>query len=193
MVDSGKRVVLGIDPGTLIMGLGIVEVVNSSCNILYAGTMKFNSKLDHAKRLELIFETVVNLIDTYNPVEMAIESPFYGKNVQSMLKLGRAQGVCMAAAMGKGLPVSEYSARRVKQAITGNGNATKEQVSAMIQSQYAFLFTSNKYDATDAVAIALCHIGSVGKIPSNKKVVKSTKKSTWKNFVESNPEKIYSK
>ena len=146
--------------------------------------------MEHPYRLKLIFEEITKLIDMYNPCEIAIESPFYGKNVQSMLKLGRAQGVCMAAGMSRGLDVSEYPARRVKQAITGNGNASKEQVATMIQAQFSYSLAGKKMDATDAIAIALCHVYTFGESPSNKVVTKGKKKTTWEKYLDQNPSKI---
>ena len=144
------RVILGIDPGTVIMGYGIVHVKNNKLSLVSLGVIKLDKFAEHSDRLKKIFERVVGLIDEYKPDELAIEAPFFGKNVQSMLKLGRAQGVAIAAALSKNVPMIEYSPKKIKMSVTGNGNASKEQVAAMLQSLLNFKNTEEYLDATDA-------------------------------------------
>lgn len=176
-----ERIILGIDPGTLVMGYGLIEITGSKSRLITLDVMKFRSTDDHYLRLKQIFEQTIAVIDTHLPDEMALEAPFFGKNVQSMLKLGRAQGVVMAAALSRGVPVIEYSPRKVKQAVTGNGSATKEQVAAMLENIYGN-FISTKLDATDALAVATCHhfqnktLGIGGKSYSG-----------WESFIKNNP------
>lgn len=176
------RVILGIDPGTLVMGYGILHVENNKLKPLGIGVIKLEKLDDHALRLKRIFERMVGIIEEFKPDELAIEAPFFGKNVQSMLKLGRAQGVAIAAALSKNIPITEYSPKKIKMSITGNGNASKEQVAAML-SQILGLKNDHKYlDATDALGAALCHYYQ------NKKAVSGSKSYTgWKAFLTDNP------
>ncbi len=148
------------------------------------------SKLDnHALKLKTIFEKTLRLIDEYHPDELAIEAPFFGKNVQSMLKLGRAQGVAMAAGLYRSVPIFEYSPKKIKQSITGNGNASKEQVSAMLQTLLSFQETPSYLDATDGLAAAVCHyFQGNGEINSTRKA--GARKSSWKAFADANPERL---
>src|SRR6478672_6040540 len=152
-----ERIILGIDPGTSIMGYGIVKEVKSNIDLLCMGVVKLDHLDDHPHKLKHIFEKTVLLIDQYNPDCLAVEAPFYGKNIQVMLKLGRAQGVAMAAALSRNIPIFEYAPRKIKQSITGNGNATKEQVAAMLQTLLKFTETPQFLDATDGLAVAVCH------------------------------------
>jgi len=131
---QGERIILGIDPGTTIMGFGLIKVVNKNMSFIQMNELQLNKYSDHYVKLKLIFERTIELIDTYHPDEIAIEAPFFGKNVQSMLKLGRAQGVAMAAGLSREVPITEYLPKKIKMAITGNGNASKEQVAKMLQS-----------------------------------------------------------
>ena len=131
---SKEQIILGIDPGTTIMGFGIIKVVNRQMSLIQLNELQLKKYNDHYLKLKLIFERTTELINTFNPDQLAIEAPFYGKNVQSMLKLGRAQGVAMAAGLSREIPVTEYSPKKIKMAITGNGNASKEQVARMLQS-----------------------------------------------------------
>src|ERR1700741_2666332 len=142
-----ERIILGIDPGTVVMGYGLVKEVGTKIELLSLGVLK----------MERIFEKTVALIDNYNPDCLAIEAPFYGKNIQVMLKLGRAQGMAIAAALSRSVEVTEYSPRKIKQSVTGNGNATKEQVAAMLQRLLNFKETPDFLDATDGLAVAVCH------------------------------------
>ena len=131
---ESEKIILGIDPGTTIMGFGLIKVVKKKMSFLQLNELQLGKYDDHYLKLKLIFERTVELIDTYHPDEIAIEAPFFGKNVQSMLKLGRAQGVAMAAGLSREVPITEYSPKKIKMAITGNGNASKEQVAKMLQS-----------------------------------------------------------
>ena len=156
-MQKPSKIILGIDPGTLIMGYGLVTVKGNEISLLELGVLKPGKIKDGYKKLQLIFNTVSGLITKYQPTDFAIEAPFFGKNVQSMLKLGRAQGVAIAAAMRHGLEVTEYSPKKVKQSITGNGNADKEQVMKMLQTILSFKDSPKHYDASDALAVAVCH------------------------------------
>jgi crossover junction endodeoxyribonuclease RuvC len=179
------------------MGYGVIMVLGNTCELISAGVLKLNKTDHHLDRLKLIFETVSELIAIHHPDECALEEPFYGKNVQSMLKLGRAQGMAMAAALNRHIPVFGYSPRLIKQSITGKGGASKEQVAAMIQRILRFEQVPQYLDATDAVGVALCHYFQTGnavlnqttasrkssvKIPSGKKT-----KSDWGAFIRENP------
>lgn len=188
-----SSIILGIDPGTLIMGYGIISIDKNKISLVEMGVLKLSKHKDHGKRLHFIFEKVSALVENHRPDAVALEAPFYGKNVQSMLKLGRAQGVAIAAAMAHGSSTIEYAPRKIKQMITGNGNASKEQVWKMLQAQLKFQDDPRYLDATDAVAVALCHYyqskGVLGKetIPAQQK-----KKSgnTWTEFIKNNPDRI---
>jgi crossover junction endodeoxyribonuclease RuvC len=178
------RVILGIDPGTIIMGYGIIHIQGSSPSLLSTGIIKLEKYDEHALRLQKIFERTVAIIEEYRPDELAIEAPFFGKNVQSMLKLGRAQGVAIAAALSKNIPITEYSPKKIKMSITGNGNASKEQVAAMLQQLLNFKNTSQHLDATDALGAAMCHYFQ------NKNLGERAKSYTgWKAFLAENPKR----
>lgn len=176
------RIILGIDPGTLVMGYGLLHIQNNVLKPIGIGVIKLDKYDDHAIRLKRIFERTVSIIDEFKPDELAIEAPFFGKNVQSMLKLGRAQGVAIAAALSKNIPITEYSPKKIKMSITGNGNASKEQVAAML-SQILGLKNEHDYlDATDALGAALCHYYQ------NKNIAVGGKSYTgWKAFLTDNP------
>lgn len=182
---SKERIILGIDPGTSIMGYGLVKEVKKKVEMITLGIVKLDHLDDHPLKLQRIFEKTLALIDQYHPDCLAIEAPFYGKNIQVMLKLGRAQGVAMAAALSRNIPIFEYAPRKIKQSITGNGNATKEQVAAMLQTLMAFKETSQFLDATDGLAVAVCHsfqrVSSVGGSKSY---------SGWDAFVKDNEKRV---
>jgi crossover junction endodeoxyribonuclease RuvC len=182
-----ERIILGIDPGTAVMGYGLVKEIGSKIEMISLGVVKMESLDDHMLKLQRIFEKTVALIDNYHPDCLAIEAPFYGKNIQVMLKLGRAQGVAMAAALSRNVTITEYSPRKIKQAITGNGNATKEQVAAMIQRLLNFTETPEFLDATDGLAVAVCH--SFQKIPTGKAAGKKSY-SGWETFVKDNVNRV---
>ena len=155
---------LGIDPGTVIMGYSIIHTTGDTIIVKEIDVLKLPVKKDNYERLQLIYQKVVELVQLYRPGALAIEAPFFGKNVQSMLKLGRAQGVAIAAAISQQVPVTEYSPKRIKQSITGNGNADKEQVWKMILNIVSLENKPKYFDATDALAVAICHHFS-GKMP----------------------------
>lgn len=178
---SKDRIILGIDPGTLVMGYGLIAVQGTQVSTLAFGVIKLEKLDDHGVRLKRIFERTIGIIDEFHPDELAIEAPFFGKNVQSMLKLGRAQGVAIAAALSRDIPYVEYSPRKIKMSITGNGNASKEQVAAMLVQTLGIKVHEN-LDATDALGAALCHYYQ------NRKVSSGTKSySGWKAFLSDNP------
>lgn len=177
--------ILGIDPGTQIMGYAILEIINSKLRVETLGIIKIKKIENHQEKLKEIFLHTQELIELYGPEEMAIESPFYSKNIQSMLKLGRAQGVAIAASITMGLKIAEYSPRKIKQSITGKGNASKEQVAAMIQNILNIRIENDFFDATDALAIALCHYHQMNDKTDDKK-----KYNDWKSFLSENPDKI---
>lgn len=181
---NSEKIILGVDPGTTIMGFGLIKVVGKKMEFLQLNELQLHKYDDHYLKLKLIFERTIELIDTYHPDEMAIEAPFFGKNVQSMLKLGRAQGVAMAAGLSRQVPVTEYSPRKIKMAITGNGNASKEQVAKMLQNLLALKSLPKNLDSTDGLAAAVCHFYNAGGIGSDKKY------SGWSAFIKKNPDKI---
>jgi crossover junction endodeoxyribonuclease RuvC len=179
------RRLFGVDPGTNVLGFAVIECKGSKFQMLEMGVVHLKSLEDPALKLKKIFERLHSIIDVHVPEEMAIEAPFYGKNAQAMLKLGRAQGVAMAAAITKGIPVTEYSPRKIKQAVTGNGNATKEQVAAMLQQMIKMDLSDHYLDATDALGVAVCHhYQSVGGFR------KSSGKNSWSSFIKDNPDRI---
>ncbi len=180
------KIILGVDPGTLIMGYGIIEVQGQVIRMREMEVLKLSGKKDNHERLRLIHEKIVEVIRKYKPNEFAIEAPFFGKNVQSMLKLGRAQGVAIAAAMYAGIPVTEYSPKKVKQSITGNGNADKQQVWKMLQQILPLKEQPRYFDATDALAVAICHHFQCSS-PLGK-MVKGLK--GWEEFIRKNPGRV---
>jgi crossover junction endodeoxyribonuclease RuvC len=186
VLQKTTKIILGIDPGTIAMGIGVIEVNGKSLKLIEMDVLKLSTKLDAYQRLQAIHEKVVATIKKYKATDFAIEAPFFGKNVQSMLKLGRAQGVAIAAAMQAGLAVTEYSPKKVKQSVTGNGNADKTQVLKMLQSILQFEGEPRTNDASDAVAVALCHHYQ----SSNAILGASTGKNDWKSFVANNPGRI---
>ncbi len=188
-MQKASKIILGIDPGTIIMGFGLIEVNGSKIHLLDMGVLKLASKDDAYQRLQKIHQQVSLLITSFKPTSFAIEAPFFGKNVQSMLKLGRAQGVAIAAAMHAGLEICEYSPKKIKQSITGNGNADKEQVMKMLQQILSFNETPKYMDASDALAVAVCHYFQQGDI----KTETSKKTNGWKDFLSKNPQRIKTK
>lgn len=186
MSQKGSKIILGIDPGTIVMGYGLVAVQGQSLSLLEMNVLKLNPKKDQHIRLEQIHRKVSELIREYHPTTFAIEAPFFGKNVQSMLKLGRAQGVAIAAAIQAGLEVCEYSPKKVKQSITGNGNAGKEQVWSMLQRILSLKGDPEYLDASDALAVAICHHYQTGSlIPAA-----SAKAKGWEDFLRQNSHRI---
>ena len=191
-INTKERIILGIDPGTAVMGYGLLKETGPKIELINMGIIKMESMDDHMLKLQRIFEKTVNLIDNYHPDCLAIEDPFYGNNIQVLLIIGRAQGVEMAAAISRNVTISEYSPRKIKQSITGNGNATKEQVAAMLQNLLKFKETPEFLDATDGLAVAVCHSfqkinTSTGKSGSKKSY------SGWETFVKDNTSRIVKK
>jgi crossover junction endodeoxyribonuclease RuvC len=199
-MNSKTKIILGIDPGSIVMGYGVIKCVGNKVSLVTMDVLKLASQPDIYKRLHLIHETITSVISKYQPTDFAIEAPFFGKNVQSMLKLGRAQGVAIAAAMQAGLDVTEYSPKKIKQAVTGNGNANKEQVWTMLQSILKIENKPKYFDATDALGVALCHFFNNKNLIAEtqikktgiKQLEKSSKKTSWESFVTQNPKKIRS-
>lgn len=179
-----EKIVLGLDPGTNIMGYGIICVTGSKIRLLQFGVIHLGKYGDHAVKLKKIFDRVVSLLDEYHPDEVALEAPFFGKNVQSMLKLGRAQGVAMSAALSRGVPINEYAPKKVKQSVTGNGNASKEQVAKMLMQVFNIKALPKLLDATDALAVALCHHFQKGQT--------KMKSKSWEGFLKENPKRLKS-
>jgi crossover junction endodeoxyribonuclease RuvC len=186
-----KKTIMGIDPGTTRTGYGILEVGDGGR--LYAvalGDIDLRRVEGHYLKLRVIFERVSALIDGYHPDEVALEAPFFGDNPQSILKLGRAQGVAMAAALSRGIDVWEYAPRRVKQAITGRGAAAKEQVAGMLGGILGIEYDPRRMDATDGMAVALCHhFVTSSPIPQAAAVKKVKKSASWGDFLRQNPDR----
>lgn len=186
MIEQDKPVrILGIDPGTNVLGFAILEVKQRQLSVVEIGVLTFTHiDEEHVDKLKYIFEQVQDLVHQYRPSQMAIEAPFFGKNVQAMLKLGRAQGVAMAAGMVNGLSITEYLPKKIKKAVTGNGNASKEQVAGMLENILKRKFQEKYLDATDALAAAVCHHFQ------SSNPLKATKTySGWSAFVKDNPTK----
>lgn len=183
-------IILGIDPGTLFMGYSVLEVFKNNFSIKTIDVLKLSAKKDHYERLQKVHQKITELVEEFSPDEFAIEAPFFGKNVQSMLKLGRAQGVAIAAAMSKNIPVTEYSPKKVKQAITGNGNANKEQVWKMVQRMTSLPDKPKYFDATDALAVAICHHFGNRTIEKRSEGAKTLSKGGWEKFIQQNPKRV---
>jgi len=188
---SEEKVILGIDPGTQVMGYGVLMIgldqrKRHNIELLQYGVIHLTKYKQHELKLKKIFERVIGLLNEYIPDEVALEAPFYGKNVQSMLKLGRAQGVAMAAALSREIPITEYAPKKVKQSVTGNGNASKEQVAHMLKNLLKFphepTAEQQLLDATDALAVALCH--------HYQKATPARQAKSWKAFVADNPNRM---
>ncbi len=179
------KIILGIDPGTNIMGFGIVSICNRKMSLIDLGVIRLEKISDPAGKLKVIFEKTVELVDKHLPDEFAIEAPFFGKNVQSMLKLGRAQGVAIAAALNRNVPIFEYSPKKIKMSITGNGNSSKEQVAAMLQQLLSIKDLPKYLDATDGLAAAVCH-----HFQNNHTGAEGKKYGSWGSFLTENPDRI---
>lgn len=182
-----EKVILGIDPGTINLGYGIISVYKNNVEMVTMGTLNLDKFEDHCVRLKKIYDRITSIIEEFEPEDMAVEAPFFGKNVQAMLKLGRAQGVAILSALNKNIKTTEYSPRRIKQAITGNGSASKEQVAYMLKKYLNINDVETRYlDETDALAVALCHhfLSLKGNVVSTN----STK--NWKDFIKNNPDRI---
>ncbi len=181
---SKDRIILGIDPGTTVMGYGLIHQKGNKIELLTLGVVKLNKLSNHALKLQKIFKRTISIIDEYHPDEMAIEAQFFGKNVQSMLKLGRAQGVAIAAALSRDIPYTEYEPKKIKKAVTGNGNASKEQVAAMLKSIIGLKEIPEFLDATDGLATAVCHFYQ------RKPGIEQKSYGSWKAFIGDNPNRI---
>jgi crossover junction endodeoxyribonuclease RuvC len=187
-----ERIILGIDPGTNVLGYSVIEQKGKEITLLEMDVLKLGKIKDMSSRMKVLFDSIITIIDKYHPDILSIEAPFFGKNVQSMLKLGRAQGLCIAAAFSRSIPFAEYSPRTIKQSITGNGASSKEQVAIMLQRIIKFETLPEYLDATDALAVAVCY--------SNQRDIlfeepQSTKKkgkqsSSWSAFLSNNPDKV---
>lgn len=177
-----EKIILGLDPGTNVMGYGVITVRGSQLTLNQFGVINMGKQGEHALKLKKIFERVLALVDEYKPDEVALEAPFFGKNVQSMLKLGRAQGVAMSAALYREIPITEYAPKKVKQSVTGNGNASKEQVARMLMQVFAIKELPKLFDSTDALAVAVCHHYQNGAI--------KIKSKSWEGFLKENPGRI---
>ena len=174
-----EKIILGVDPGTNVMGYGVLKVAGSRAEMMAMGVIELHKYADHYLRLGKIMERLSSVVESYAPDEMAIEAPFYGKNVQSMLKLGRAQGIAIAVAVSRGIPVHEYEPRKIKMAITGNGAASKQQVADMLRRMLKIGAEDMEVqmDATDALGAAYCHFLQMGRPQSGAEY------SSWKDFV----------
>tara|TARA_B100001769_G_C22040681_1_gene559308 strand:+ start:19 stop:570 length:552 start_codon:yes stop_codon:yes gene_type:complete len=179
-----NKIILGIDPGTSLLGYGLIQIKEKKISLINMGVIHLSKLQSHELKLKKIFSRILNLVDEYKPDEVAIEAPFYGKNVQSMLKLGRAQGVAMAASLYRDVPIFEYAPKKIKMSITGNGNASKEQVAGMLKSILNINEMPKNLDASDGLAAALCHYYQ------NKTINSSSNYSNWKSFIKNNPNKI---
>ncbi len=181
---SKEKIILGIDPGTTITGYGVLKIVGPVPRLITIGAIDLSKYDDHYLKLKHIFDRTAGIIDEYHPDELAIEAPFYGKNVQSMLKLGRAQGAAIAAALSRSVPIFEYAPRKIKMSITGRGAASKEQVAAMLMHILKFRKSEIKLDATDGLAAALCHFYQTSNLQTEKPY------TSWKDFMKKNPKRV---
>ena len=181
---ASEKIILGIDPGTTVMGYGLIRVKERKMELIRLDELMLKKYSDHYVKLKLIFERTIELIESYHPDEIAIEAPFFGKNVQSMLKLGRAQGVAMAAGLSREVPITEYSPKKIKMSITGNGNASKEQVAKMLQNLLKLKELPKNLDATDGLAAAVCHFYNSGKVKGDKNY------TGWSAFVKQNEKRV---
>jgi len=183
-LTKDDKIIIGIDPGTKIMGYGIISVRQKKIELLELDVVNLDKIKNHPLKLKKIFETTLAIIDKFHPDELAIEAQFFGKNIQSMLKLGRAQGVAIAAALYRTIPIYEYSPRKIKQSICGNGNASKEQVAGMLKSIFSIEKMPKLLDATDGLAVALCHHYQNGALKGENNF------KDWSSFLSKNPDRI---
>ena len=184
-MEAQQRIILGIDPGTNILGYGVILVDKKSVHYVDMGVLDLRKEKDHFIKLSRIFEQVGSLIERYTPDDLAIEAPFFGKNVQSMLKLGRTQGAAIAAALHRQIPVFEYAPRKVKMAITGRGDASKEQVKLLMEKTLRTTLDGKFLDASDALAIAMCHFYQL-----TSPLTDTSSSHNWKSFVEAHPGRV---
>ncbi len=184
--SSSEKIILGIDPGTRFLGYGLLRITNDKVTVLQYGVLNLTKYTTQGAKFLKIHERVLGILEEFLPDEIAIESPFFGKNIQSMLKLGRVQGMVMSLAFSKSIPIAEYEPKKIKQSVTGNGNASKEQVAKMVEIIGNVKLDAKMHDATDALGIAICHHFHNKNISST---LKGTKKG-WGAFVTENPERI---
>jgi crossover junction endodeoxyribonuclease RuvC len=177
-----ERIILGLDPGTNVMGYGLIRTQGNKIDLIQFGVIHLKKYIGYELKLKKIFERVLGIVDEFNPDEVALEAPFFGKNVQSMLKLGRAQGVAMAAALYREIPITEYAPKKIKQSVTGNGNASKEQVAQMLMQLLKIKEAPKLLDATDALGVALCHHFQGGNSVNKSK--------SWQAFISENPGRV---
>ena len=197
-MSNTDKIILGIDPGTVVMGYGIIHITGNNMKLISAGVLSLDKKEDHFLRIKEIFDTVEKLIKQYKPDEFSIEEPFFGKNVQSMLKLGRAQGAAISAALHHHLPVHGYSPRTIKKSITGSGASSKEQVASILRTILKFEETPKFLDATDALGVSVCHHfqTKIFKQESSTSIIKikntpaKKSKASWSTFIKKNPGRI---
>ncbi|MDA3818853.1 MAG: crossover junction endodeoxyribonuclease RuvC [Candidatus Delongbacteria bacterium] len=182
--NKNENIILGIDPGTTIMGYAVIDCMNKKVKLISLGVIDLRGYNDHYLKIKHIFERTQSLIDQYHPDELAIEAPFYGKNVQSMLKLGRAQGAAISAALSRAMPIYEYAPKKIKVSITGNGNAKKQQVADMLQRLLGYENQPKSLDATDALGAAMCHHYQL------QNPLSTGNATSWKNFIKNNPGKV---
>jgi crossover junction endodeoxyribonuclease RuvC len=182
--EAKEKIILGIDPGTNVMGYGLILIEGQKYSLIQFGVIHLKKYSSHELKLKKIFERITGLIDEFHPDSVALEAPFYGENVQSMLKLGRAQGVAMAAALAREIPIAEYSPKKVKQSVTGNGNSSKLQVAEMLKTLLKIEEIPKLLDATDALAVALCHHFHDGRLQTRGRT------AGWKSFLEENPGRV---
>ncbi|MGH2568941.1 MAG: crossover junction endodeoxyribonuclease RuvC [Bacteroidota bacterium] len=189
-------IILGVDPGTLVTGYGVIERRNGKFNVLEYSVVKNRNERSMPLRLKAIYSALVDVIDRFHPDEFAIETAFYGKNAQSALKIGHARGVSILAAVNHEIPTAEYSPREIKKAVVGNGAASKEQVQYMVKSILRLRETPKFYDASDALAVALCHYHRAGNRELTKRAKKQRRTKTasrWASFLHEHPERILNK
>ncbi|UBM58586.1 crossover junction endodeoxyribonuclease RuvC [Marinilongibacter aquaticus] len=186
-MEKNEKIILGVDPGTRIMGYGLIAVKGNELRVVQFGVIRLEKLGSHELKLKRIFERITHILEEYMPDEMAIEAPFYAKNVQSMLKLGRAQGVAMAAALSREVPIVEYLPKKVKQSVTGNGNASKEQVAYMLERLFNHKLEAKFADATDALGVAVCHYmhGKTKALTGN-----NSSQKGWAAFVSENKDRV---
>lgn len=198
-----ERIILGIDPGTLIMGVAVLKQEGEKLKSLFIGNLNLKKEQNYIIKLDKIYRKIIEIIEIYNPDELAIESPFLGKNAQSMLKLGRAQGVVISACLSRGISITEYMPKKIKMSVTGNGNASKEQVSGMVKNILKLKDIPNNFDDSDAMAVAICHYlnskkiekikntdGLKDKVNQKSKIKTQVNYSSWDSFIKTNKERI---
>ena len=181
-----EKIILGIDPGTRYLGYGLIRIINNQVQVIQYGVLNLTKYTTQGAKFLKIHERVMGIVEEFLPDEIAIESPFFGKNVQSMLKLGRVQGMVMSISFSKSIPITEYEPKKVKQSVTGNGNASKEQVAKMVEIISGIKLDAKLHDATDALGIAICHHFHHKNLTSS---VKGTQKG-WGAFVNENPDRV---